>query len=151
MRRVVERGGERQPAQRQITRQHRDRADHDAERPTAVEGRVGHDAEDVGGKAVAGEGDAEPPRQRADDHEHDQLFGDVRSERRASRGVCRHGSGDRRGGAERDERAYQEARRRLEAGEGTHGKPGAKSAPWRSVSSATIVYDMRVTIEYCVV
>jgi hypothetical protein len=31
------------------------------------------------------------------------------------------------------------------------GKPGANSAPWRGVSSATIVYDMRVTIEYCVV
>jgi hypothetical protein len=31
------------------------------------------------------------------------------------------------------------------------GKPGANSAPWRGMSSATIVYDMRVTIEYCVV
>src|SRR5437773_11630640 len=31
------------------------------------------------------------------------------------------------------------------------GKLGARSAPWRDLSSATIVYRMRVTIEYCVV
>jgi len=31
------------------------------------------------------------------------------------------------------------------------GRLGARSAPWRDLSSATIVYGMRVTIEYCVV
>src|SRR3989442_71695 len=64
--------------------------------------------------------------------------------------VCKRRPADRDEGPERDERAREQGRRRLDAREGTHAAR-ASSGVWRGVSSATKLQRMRVTIEYCVV
>ena len=78
---------------------------------------------------VAREGDAVAAGQRADHDEHHDFLRDIRAERHPSSRERRQPRGDRRDGTERDERPYQQARRRFEAGEGSHGEAGSKVGP----------------------
>src|SRR6266566_1600399 len=87
------------------------------------------DAEDVGGEAVARESDAIAAGQRADHDKHHDFSRVIRAERHTSRRERRQACGNGRHGTERDEPPYQEARRRFEAGEGTHGQARSKVGP----------------------
>src|SRR5438309_1011743 len=95
-------------------------------------------------------GSTQARAERAHNGEHQELRCEPRPGAGGARPVLQRRPGDRDEGPERDERAREQGRRRLDAREGTHAGR-ASSAVWRGVSSATNLQRMRVTIEYCVV
>ena len=126
---VVERCRHGQTAQREVACDHRQRREQDAEGPATVEDGVCGDAEDERGESIARKRDAVATGQRPDHDEHHDFLRDVGAERRPSGREGRQPSGDRRQGTERDECPHQQARRRFEAGEGTHGQARSKVGP----------------------
>ena len=147
---VAEPGARRQAPKQQVAGQQGERRQERREGPAPVEQGVRDHAKDIGGEAVAGEGDAVAARERAHDGERQQLRCEPRPRPGSAGPVYKRRPANRDDGPEPDERAREQGRRRLDAREGTHAAR-ASSGVWRGVSSATKLQRMRVTIEYCVV